>query len=111
MNDTRIGGSKSDLRQTLMGIRTRVRECILERWPDADIVFTNQTPACGWSNHQWRLWRSVRDNDREVNIDCCDGCRNVRVQNSGRQRSESSRSIYVRRTLFYATTERRPPSR
>lgn len=107
MTEDGIGGSGSDLRQTLMGIRALVTDDILDRWPDALIRFSATSPRCDGGPHRWNLWRRIRDGNREVNVDHCTRCRGIQAQNAARHRSESARSVYVRRTLFYATTRDR----
>ena len=110
LSESSIGGSRSDLRQTLMGVRSLVTDNILDRWPDARILFAASSPDCNGQPHRWKLWRRIRADGREVHIDCCEHCRSCRVQNAARHRSESARSVYVRRTLFYVTTRSAAPN-
>lgn len=106
-----IGKNRPDRRHTLTRIRALFANNIRERWPDAQVVFNATSPDCDAAAHDWKRWRSVRDYGRAIHIDSCERRRSVRVKNGHRQRSESARSVYVRRTLFYATTRQRGANR
>ncbi|MCY4121830.1 MAG: hypothetical protein OXG72_13015 [Acidobacteria bacterium] len=111
MTESNTGRNKSGRRQTLTAVRSLVRDNIIERWPDARIVFAPTSPSCRSGPHLWRLWRRIRAKNREMHIDHCEICRSWRVQEAARRRSESARGVYVRRTLFYATTHDEQPGR
>ncbi|MCY3729882.1 MAG: hypothetical protein OXF98_00940 [Rhodospirillaceae bacterium] len=107
MTKSNSSRNKSARRHSLTAVRSQVRSDILEHWRDTRIVFTGTAPSCRGGPHRWKLWRRIRPETREVHIDYCEICGRYRVQDAARRRSESARGVYVRRTLFYATTRRR----
>ena len=109
MTESKTTRSKAGRRQTLTAVRSPVRDKILEGGPDARITFTKRSASCRGGPHHWKLWRRVHAEVREVHIDHCGICRRWRVEDAGRRRSESTRSVYVRRTLFYRTTRQDEP--